>query len=147
MADIKMRRANWREAVELYQQIITLVPDDERSWMNLIDLNYKLGGEKEADKTILAMLKNYPAQDQGERALALLQEAVRLHPQQMAARARLARAYIDAGMREEAVAELDMLGELQLKAGLREQAKATVRYIISLKPNKVEAYHHLLSQL
>ncbi len=147
MADIKMRRANWREAVELFQQIIALVPDDERSWMNLIDLNYKLGGEKEADKTILAMLKNYPAQDQGQRALALLQEAVRLHPQQMAARARLARAYIDAGMREEAVAELDMLGELQLKAGLREQAKATVRYIISLKPNKVEAYHHLLSQL
>lgn len=147
MADIKMRRADWREAVELYQQIVALVPDDERSWMNLIELNYKLGGEKGADKTILGMLNSYSARGQGERALALLKEAVRLHPQQMAVRARLARAYMDAGMQEKAVAELDMLGELQLNAGLREQAKATVRYIISLKPNKIEAYRNLLSQL
>jgi hypothetical protein len=40
-----------------------------------------------------------------------------------------------------------MLGELQLDAGLRNQAKATIRFIISLKPNKVEAYEQLLSQL
>jgi hypothetical protein len=82
-----------------------------------------------------------------DRALALLQEAVRFHPQQMALRARLARAYIDVGLREEAIKELDMLGELQLDAGLREQAMATVRFIISLEPKNIEAYRQLLSQI
>ena len=65
----------------------------------------------------------------------------------MSLRARVARAYIEAGMREEAIRELDALGELQLEVGLREQAIATVRFIISLQPNNVEAYRQLLAQI
>lgn len=147
MADVQMRRAKWREAANLYRQLVALVPDDERARLQLIDLSYKLGGEKRADKEVVAMVNEYQARGEKERVLTLLQEAVRLHPQQMALRARLARAYIDVDMREEAIGELDMLGELQLDAGLREQAIATVRFIISLKPKKVEAYRQLLSQL
>jgi tetratricopeptide (TPR) repeat protein len=147
MADVQVRRAKWREAFPLYRQLIVLDPDDERAWLHLIDLSYKLGGDRKADQEVVAMLNGFRSRGQSERALSLLQEAVRLYPQQMALRARLARAYIDAGMREEAVAELDMLGELQLDAGLRDQARATIRFIISLKPDKVEAYEQLLSQL
>jgi tetratricopeptide (TPR) repeat protein len=147
MADVQVRRAKWREALTLYRQLVVLDPDDERAWLHLIDLSYKLGGDRKADQEVVAMLNGFHSRGQSERALPLLQEAVRLHPQQMALRARLARAYIDAGMRGEAVAELDMLGELQLDAGLRDQAKATIRFIISLKPDKVEAYEQLLSQL
>jgi tetratricopeptide (TPR) repeat protein len=147
MADVQVRRAKWREAFPLYRQLIVLDPDDERAWLHLIDLSYKLGGDRKADQEVVAMLNGFHSRGESERALSLLQEAVRLHPQQMALRARLARAYIDAGMREEAITELDMLGELQLDAGLRDQARATIRFIISLKPDKVEAYEQLLSQL
>ena len=147
MADVQVRRAKWREAVPLYRQLIVLDPDDERAWLHLIDLSYKLGGDRKADQEVVAMLNGFHSRGQSERALSLLQEAVRLHPHQMALRARLARAYIDAGMREEAIGELDMLGELQVDAGLRNQARATIRFIISLKPDKVEAYEQLLSQL
>lgn len=147
MTDVQMRRGAWREAAELYQRILALAPDDERARVQLIDLYYKLGRAKQADKEVVAMLDFYRSQGEGERALALLQEVVRLQPQQMALRARLARAYIDAGMREEAIGELDALGELQLEAGLREQAVATVRFIISLKPRNVAAYRQLLAQL
>lgn len=93
------------------------------------------------------MLEYYHSQGEYERALVLLQEAVRLQPQQMPLRARLARAYIDAGMNEDAIHELDALGELQLDAGLRKQAMATVRFIISLNPKNIEAYRQLLAQL
>jgi tetratricopeptide (TPR) repeat protein len=147
MTDVQMRRGSWREAAALYQQIIAAAPDDERARLHLIDLNYKLGRPKQADKEVVAMIEVYRSRGEKDRALALLQEAVRLQPQQMALRARLARAYIDAGMREEAISELDTLGELQLDAGLREQAMGTVRLIISLKPKSLEAYQQLLSQL
>jgi hypothetical protein len=50
-------------------------------------------------------------------------------------------------MREEAIRELDTLGELQLDAGLREQAIATVRFIISLQPTNIEAYEQLLAEI
>jgi tetratricopeptide (TPR) repeat protein len=147
MAEIHLRRAEWREATELYKQLISVAPDDERARLGLIDLNYKLGRGKEADKETVALLEYYHSQGEHERALVLLQEAVRLQPQQMPLRARLARAYIDAGMNEDAIHELDALGELQLDAGLRKQAMATVRFIISLNPKNIEAYRQLLSQL
>ncbi|MGC9336058.1 MAG: tetratricopeptide repeat protein, partial [Anaerolineae bacterium] len=147
MADIQMRRANWREATVLYRQLVNVAPDDERGRLQLIDLYYKLGRPKEADRATVQMIEYYRSRYGMERTIALLQEAVHLQPQQMALRARLARAYIDAGMRSEAIQELDALGELQLDAGLRQQAMATVRFIISLKPDNVESYRRLLAQL
>jgi tetratricopeptide (TPR) repeat protein len=147
MADLHTRRVNWREAADLYQQLVALTPDDERARLNLIDLHYKLGRTQQADQEVVRMVDYHRSKGQQDRALALLQEAVRLQPQQMGLRARLARAYIDAGQREEAIGELDSLGELQLEHGLREQAISTVRFIISLKPKNVEAYRQLLSQL
>jgi tetratricopeptide (TPR) repeat protein len=147
MADIHMRHANRREAVKLYQQLVSIAPDDERAWLNLIDLDYKLGRIKQADKETITMYEHYRSQGEGDRALVLLEEAVRLQPQQMSLRARMARAYIDVGMREEAIRELDTLGELQLDAGLRKQAMATVRFIISLGPKNVDAYRDLLARL
>jgi tetratricopeptide (TPR) repeat protein len=147
MSDIHMRRADWQSAVQLYLQIVTRVPDDERARLNLIDLYYKLGRVKEADGETVALMDYYHARGEDKRALALLEEGVRLQPQQMPLRARMARAYIDAGRYDEAIQELDALGELQLDAGLRKQAMATVRFIISLNPRNIEAYRQLLAQL
>lgn len=147
MADIQMRRADWKEAVALYEQLVSAAPEDERARLNLIDLYYKLGRNRKADQATVEMIDYYRLQGEVERLLALLEEAVRLQPQQMALRARLAGSYIEAGMRDEAVAELDALGELQLDAGLREQTLDTVRLIISLEPKNVNAYRQLLAQL
>jgi tetratricopeptide (TPR) repeat protein len=147
MSDIHMRRADWQGAAELYEQIVTRVPDDERARLNLIDLYYKLGRIKEADGETVALSDYYRARGEDERALALLEEAVRLQPRQMPLRARMAKAYIDAGMRDKAIQELDALGELQLDSGLRKQAMATVKFIISLNPENIEAYRQLLAQL
>jgi tetratricopeptide (TPR) repeat protein len=147
MAEVHLRRANWQEALESYRQLVALSPGDERARIHLIDLNYRLGQMKQADQETVTMVEYYRSRGEEARVLALLEEAVRLQPQQMALRARLARAYIGAGRREEAIRELDTLGELQLDAGLREQAMSTVRAIISLKPENVEAYQQLLAQL
>ncbi|NIV29650.1 MAG: tetratricopeptide repeat protein [Anaerolineae bacterium] len=147
MSDIHMRRADWQGAAELYEQIVTRVPEDERARLNLIDLYYKLGRIKEADTETVTLSDYYRARGEDERALALLEEAVRLQPRQMPLRARMARAYIDAGMRDKAIHELDTLGELQLDSGLRKQAMATVQFIISLNPEDADAYRQLLAQL
>jgi len=147
MSDVHMRRADWESAVKLHLQIVSRVPDDEHARLNLIDLYYKLGREKEADRQTVALIDYYHERDEDRRALALLEEAVHLQPRQMPLRARMARSYIDAGMHDEAILELDALGELQLDAGLRKQAMATVRFIISLNPENVDAYRQLLAQL
>ena len=147
MTEMHMRHGNWREALDLYGQQVSISPEDETVRLHLIDLNYKLGRAAEADKETVTMLEYYRSRGEEERGVALLEEAVRLQPQQMALRARLARSYLDAGLREDAIQQLDTLGELQLDAGLRKQAMATVRLIISLNPKNVAAYRQLLAQL
>ena len=147
MSDIHVRRADWQSAAQLTAQIVSRAPGDERARLNLIDLYYKLGKVKEADNETVRLTDYYHARGEDKRALVLLEEAVHMQPAQMPLRARMARAYIDAGMREEAILELDALGELQLEAGLRKQAMATVRFIISLNPMNKDAYQQLLAQL
>jgi tetratricopeptide (TPR) repeat protein len=147
MADIEMRRANWRQAVELYQQMVALAPEDDNARLGLIDVCFKLGRVQDADKATVSLIEYHRERGEPGRALALLTEAVRMQPHEIPLRARLAQAYVDAGLRDEAIRQLDALGELQLDAGLRKQAMATVRYIISLEPEHVEAYRQLLAQL
>jgi tetratricopeptide (TPR) repeat protein len=147
MSDVHIRRADWKNAAQLTRQILDLAPDDERARLSLIDLYYKLGKVKEADNETVRLIDYYRAQGEDLQALVLLEEAVHMQPRQMPLRARVARAYIDAGMHQEAILELDALGELQLDAGLRKQAMATVRFIISLDPENADAYRQLLAQL
>jgi tetratricopeptide (TPR) repeat protein len=147
MTDYEMRRANWRQAAELFHQMVSFAPEDERARLGLIDVNFKLGRVKEADRETMALIEYYREMGEPGRVLALLTEAVRMQPNEVPLRARLAQAYVDAGLREEAVRQLDALGELQLDAGRRKEAMATVRYIISLEPKDVDAYRQLLAQL
>ncbi len=65
----------------------------------------------------------------------------------MGLRQRLGEAYLSVGMKEEAIAELDALGELQLEAGQEEEARETIQSIISLGPEDIEAYRQLLERL
>jgi hypothetical protein len=60
---------------------------------------------------------------------------------------RLAKAYVDRGKKEAAIAELDAIGELQVSMGMPQAARRTVQAIIRLGPDNVEGYQRLLQQL
>ena len=79
--------------------------------------------------------------------LSCLEELVRMYPQDTALRSRMASIYKRLERNEDAIEQLDALGELQLEAGLHQDAANTIRQIIDLKPEQVEQYQKLLSQL
>jgi hypothetical protein len=79
--------------------------------------------------------------------LTVLQEAVQTRPEEMGLRARLAAAFARQGMAEEAIAEYDALGEMQLEAGLRDEAARTIQTIISLGPSDMKGYRRLYAQI
>ena len=60
---------------------------------------------------------------------------------------RLAKMYLDLHRRQDAIAELDTVGELQLEMGMPQEAIRTVQAIIRLGPDNVEGYRQLLTQL
>ena len=77
----------------------------------------------------------------------VLEDLIKRYPNDTGLRARLAAIYGRLGRRREAIEQLDALGELQLEAGAHKDAANTIRQIIALKPEHVEDYKRLLSQL
>jgi tetratricopeptide (TPR) repeat protein len=147
IGDINMQRVDWRRATAAYEEIKAWSPDDEQVRTYLFDLYEKQGQKNKALAELKELVRYYEAKGQPQKALSILKDAVQLRPQEMSLRALLGRVYAQQGMKREAIAELDALGEMQLEAGLREEAVQTVKQIIALEPANVEAYRRLLDYI
>lgn len=147
IADIDQMRLDMRKAQRTYEEIIQIMPDDERAYRMLVDLNYRQGNQLEAIRKLDKLLSIYARQKQVNRITQLLEELVTLYPNDTQLRSRLASIYRQLGRKRDAIIQLDALGELQLEAGMHQEAANTIRQIISLEPEHVEDYRKLLSQL
>ena len=147
MADIDVTRMDLRQALRTYEQIRTMAPNDERARKALMDLNYRLNNRMEAIKELDQLMRLYAQQRRPDLISQVLEEQVALYPDEMALRSRLAAFYAHIGRRQEAVTQLDALGELQLDAGLHAEAAQTIRQIVALNPPGVDDYKRLLGQL
>lgn len=147
LCDIDMQRLAWREAVRGYEQIKTLAPGDEKARIALVDLNFRLGNQRQAISELDAYLKQLIGQRALPAATTLLEELLNTHPDDPALVARLARLYADQGRKEDAVARYDQLGDIQLQAGHTDQAMETIRTILGLNPADPMPYQQLLAQL
>lgn len=147
IAEINQMRLNTRQVQKVYEEILEIASDDERALRGLVDINYHQGNTVEAVKRLDALLGVYAAKGTVNKITALLSELVEQYPRDMALRARLASIYRKLGQPVQAIEQLDALGELQLEAGMNKDAANTIRQIIALKPDRVEEYKKLLSQL
>ncbi len=145
-ADFHLQQADWQEALATYQEAKGLAPQDEEVRRALVDLYSRLG-RGQASEELDSLIQWYLERGEEAKALDLLRQMVKEKPQDIGLRRRLSEAYLAAGLKREAIAELDTLGELQLEAGLQEEAKETIRTIISLGPDDEEGYRRLLEQM
>ena len=70
-----------------------------------------------------------------------------MYPNDTGLRSRLAAIYRQLNRKEDAIKQLDALGELQLEAGQHQDAITTIRQIVALNPTGIEDYRRLLTQL
>ena len=147
VADLHMQRVHWKEATAVYERILRLSPDDEQAGFRLVELRYRLGQETLALRDVDALIVRYGKRREFDRIVSVLKDLVVSYPQDMSLRSRSSRIYVELGMKREAIAELDTLGELQLEAGRKRDAMETLRTIISLGPDDQDAYTQLLREL
>ncbi|MFZ5916793.1 MAG: tetratricopeptide repeat protein [Chloroflexota bacterium] len=147
IGDIHMQRVDWRQAFDVYQRVKQISPDDERACLSLVDLHYKMGNAQYAVRELDGLVGRFFREQKLQKAMAILRDAVQMRPAEEPLRLRLAEAYLATGRKEEAVNELDALGDLQLKAGRAEQAIETIRRIVQINPANVESYRQLLRQI
>lgn len=147
IADIAQLRLNMRQAQKLYEEILELVPTDEKALKGLVEIQFNQGNTGEAIKRLDVLLGIYSKNKLINKITQLLEELVRLYPDNTGLRSRLASIYKALNRKYDAIAQLDALGELQLEAGLHREAANTIRQIIELQPDRVDEYKKLLSQL
>jgi tetratricopeptide (TPR) repeat protein len=147
VADLHMQRVHWKEAASVYERILKVSPDDEQAVFRLLELRYRLGQERLALAEVDALIVRYGKRNELPKIASLVKDLVAANPQDASLRSRLSRLYVELGMKREAIAELDTLGELQLEAGRRAEAMETLRTIISLEPDEKEGYTRLLREL
>lgn len=147
IGDIHLQRVDWRQAFEVYQRIKKVVPYDERASLNVIDLHYKLGRPRKGLGELDAVVGHFYKKREFQKAITILRDAIQMRPEEESFRFRLAQAYLSLGKKEEAVIELDTLGDLQLKAGRTDRAIETIRSIVKINPPNVDSYRQLLSRI
>ena len=147
VADLEQLRLDMRRAQRIYEEILELDPNDERSYRSLIELHHRAGNQIEATKRLDELLRLYARGKDVARIMQVLEELVKQYPNDTGARSRLAAIYKQIGRKQEAITQLDALGELQLEAGLHKQAAETIRQIITLNPPNIGDYKRLLGQL
>ncbi|MDR3577717.1 MAG: tetratricopeptide repeat protein [Anaerolineaceae bacterium] len=147
VADIDMQRLDLRQAVKVYEQIRTMMPEDENAHFQLVSLNYRLG----QDSAALAEADGYVAllENSGRRkkAMEFLQGIIADRPERLDIRKRLADVFIRNGNINEAVEQLDVIAEALMVAGNRNGAMTMLNAIIAFNPPNVNEYRAALSKM
>lgn len=146
-ANAEQLRMDTRSAIRIYEEIIELTPEDERALRMLVDLNYSQLNQIEAIDHLDRLLRIYARRKQISRIVQTLEELARHYPTDPGLRSRLAAIYRQLGRKDDAVRQLDALGELQIDIGMLAEARNTIRQIISLKPDNTADYKQLLRQI
>jgi tetratricopeptide (TPR) repeat protein len=147
IGDIQMGRVEWKDALKTYRDIKALSPNDERARVRIVDLQYKLGQDREALAELDELIQLYRQRGEYQRAVAILRELADLRPQAPELHTRLAQAYEAMGAVPKAVEEWDVAARILWNAGHSNQAQALIRRIIGLNPDNVESYRTRLQQM
>jgi tetratricopeptide (TPR) repeat protein len=147
IGDIHIQRVDSREAIKAYRRIKRMHAKDEKARTYLVDLYFRTGQRDAALRELDELIEFHKTKRQPRKMLSILQDVVRPRPKELALHMRLAKAYLDMRMKQEAIAELDIIGELQLEANMPQEAVRTIQAIIRLGPENVQGYQQLLAQL
>jgi tetratricopeptide (TPR) repeat protein len=147
MADIDMQRLDWKQALRVYEQIRTLMPDDDASRKQLIELNLRMGQQDRAMSELEGYITHLESQNKQELAISFLEELARDHEEQPLIKRTLAALLHRSGRMAEAIPILDQLGEVLLEKGDKQGAMEVINQIVLMNPPNVQDYKVLLGQM
>jgi tetratricopeptide (TPR) repeat protein len=147
MADIDMQRLDWKQALRVFEQIRTLIPDDDAARKQLIELNMRMGQSDRAMGELESYITHLEGQNKKDLSLAFLEDLVREHEDQPLLKRTLAALLHRMGRMAEAIPVLDQLGETLLEKGDKLGAMDVINQIVLMNPPNVEDYRALLNQM
>lgn len=147
MADIDVQRLDWDSALEVFKKIRDSYPEDLDASMHIVELHYRMGNERKAGHEMERYTGRFDPQEESDQIISYYQALKEENPHKSGIRRSLADFYRSQGDREQAITELDLLGDMLLDEGDQERAIEVIQEIIDLNPPHLEEYKKLLRQL
>jgi tetratricopeptide (TPR) repeat protein len=147
LGDIELQSLDWKHAVEIYEQIRSVKPDDYQATEKLIELKLRLGQDQQAQIELNDYLSFLEIRGEDESMLTYMERLVDEYPERIFLRRKKAELHIKNGQVEAAIQEFDSIGDLLLDAGDREGAKQAITAIIELDPANKGEYQELINKL
>jgi len=147
LADIDIQRLDWDSALLTYLEISEILPQNQKTSITIVDLNYRLGNKSAADNEIDRFTKQFDPESQLDSIKEYLEQLKEEKPDEDYIVRQLVSVYKHLGLIDQAISELDGLGDMLLEAGRKPEAIQVIQDIISLSPSNIENYQKLLEQL
>ncbi|HDD56227.1 MAG TPA: tetratricopeptide repeat protein [Chloroflexi bacterium] len=147
LADLDIQRLDWEAAIATYAEISEVSPGNRKASISIVDLSYRLGKLSDAEQEIDRFLALYDPKEDKEVIEDYLTSLNTEIPREEFIIRRLVDFYKELGLQEQAISELDGLGDMLLDAGRKSEAVAVIQEIVTLNPPNIEAYQKLLGQL
>jgi tetratricopeptide (TPR) repeat protein len=147
IADIDIQSLDWRQALQIYQEVCKLKPDDQKAVANLLDLNFRLGESDQALKEIDQYIQFMNSNDRVTEAIQFLEQQVEERPENASIHRRLGEEYYIIGNKDQAIKHLRITQEIFVETGDRMRAMAAIQRIIEFGPPDIEKYQQMLDRL
>ena len=146
MADIDMQRLDWRQAIRVYEQIRTIIPEDFSTRESLIELNLRLAQIPQAQAELESFI-SYLEGNQSGQIVPFIQKLLLEYPDQSMLYHLLADQLHKNGQTAEAIAGLDQIGDKLAQKGDKAELLAVINHILLMNPPNANDYRALLAQL
>jgi tetratricopeptide (TPR) repeat protein len=146
MADIDLQRLDWRQAIRVFEQIRTILPEDFGTRESLIELNLRLAQIPQA-QTELESFITYLDRRQHELIIPFLQKLLVEYPDQVMIKRILADQLNKNGRSTDAIALLDEIGDKLMDMGDKETLVSVLNQILMMNPPNAEEYRTILMKI
>jgi len=147
VADIDMQQLKLRQALRIFEQIRTMMPDHSTTRAQIIGLNFRLGQDVAAIKELDDYIHLVENTSNRQVAIHFINDLLIEHPDRLDLRKRLADLLIHNGEIDQAVVQLDAVADALLTENKNLEAVNMLETIISLNPSNVQDFRAALETL
>ncbi len=132
-----LERGSLEKALIELQGAVKEDAKDTRTWLRMAEVHVRLGQNEKATEVYQKTVDLYVEQGFFQRAVAVYKNIIKLSPESVGARTKLADVYRQLGLFSDAIQQLEQAVALHLRAGEVTQALAALKQILELNPENV----------
>jgi len=134
-----LERGSLEKALTEFQNAVKEDAKDTRTWLRMAEVHVRLGQNDKAIDVYQKTVDLYVEQGFFQRAVAVYKNIIKLSPEVVQARSKLADVYRQLGLFSDAIQQLEQAVLLHQKAGRISEALTAMKQILDLNPDQPSA--------